>query len=686
MVYASLLLIGLSGYVRLVAQPDTDQLKAQLAAERDVHKRIAMLNELAEHYARSEPMQTIRYADEAIALAQEVEDIGGLAEAFHKRSMGLLYTNSNDSALLAYSIREAIALSAQVPDSQLLARCYLLHAGWYNRYNMPDSAFVCYQRTLDLARRTGNQRAEFAALNSLSIMSQEHRRDDALAYGMQALNLARKMDDKLCIGAASNSIGNYFFSKRDFAAALAYYRESIEVKKTTGDKLGTIVTTCNLCLTYYHLGKTREARTLIEEGLQLALAVGKNDRMMSCLSELANLELMEQNYSAALAYGQRGLDLAGQTHVSLADHKNMLAIMARAAAGKGDYQQAYLFHQEYKTLSDSFEFGEANRRLEDLRLAYRTEDLATRNDLLTQRIRNQRLLNITACLLVTLMLFISFFFYYRYRSQQRVKAMLEQKVEARTADLRQLNEELKQANAELESFVYIVSHDFKEPLRNISSFTGLLARKLAPEVRAAHSDLFDFITGGVTQMRALLDDILAFTHTRKLSVEREPVDPNEVLDEVLLHLQDTLRQRGAVVHREPLPVLPAYRGQLYLLLKNLIENGIKYNQSPVPEVHIQCRQTPDGYYFRVRDNGIGISREYFDYVFMMFKRLHSRSEYQGSGMGLAICVRVLQQLGGKIWIEQSEPGQGSTFVCYLPAMYPVEEVQRQQPVHQQALS
>lgn len=226
--------------------------------------------------------------------------------------------------------------------------------------------------------------------------------------------------------------------------------------------------------------------------------------------------------------------------------------------------------------------------------------------------------------------------------------------------------QLEEYNKELENFAYIASHDLKTPLRNISSFLKLIQRKLHNHPNPSIIEYLDFASNSAKQMHYLVEDILEYSRLGDQSLLMTKVDMNEVLKKVQRNLLNTIEERnGKVVAQNELPSFFANETQLILLFQNFIENGLKYNQSEVPTVTISNESDKDWIIVHFQDNGLGIPKEYREKVFEMFKRLHHQSEYQGSGVGLAICKKIVEQYKGNISISQPQAG-GSIFTIKIP--------------------
>ncbi len=220
--------------------------------------------------------------------------------------------------------------------------------------------------------------------------------------------------------------------------------------------------------------------------------------------------------------------------------------------------------------------------------------------------------------------------------------------------------DLQRVNKELEEFVYIASHDLKEPLRSIKSFAQILSMKLEDELSQENKEFFGFITDGVKRMEILLNDLLEFARIGENKQQSEYVDLNHTLQIVLQSLQVRIEENNAQIISDTLPVVKAIPTRMQQLLQNLIGNAIKFKGAHDPIIHIKVCKEDDFYIISIQDNGIGIDDAYREKVFKVFQRLNSRNAYDGSGIGLSICKKIVNNLNGKIWLE-SEKGKGKTF-------------------------
>lgn len=255
--------------------------------------------------------------------------------------------------------------------------------------------------------------------------------------------------------------------------------------------------------------------------------------------------------------------------------------------------------------------------------------------------------------------------------QVEIEAALELKtaivnIILRQADeLAQLAQDLERSNAELKKFAYVASHDLQEPLNQVANYVQLLEMRYDDAVDEDGKEFINFAVEGVSLMQTLIDDVLAYSKVDMQAIEFEMIEAETALNRALSNLRRRISDSQAVITHDSLPTIMADSTQMMQLFQNLVGNAIKFRSEQSPEIHISAKRQDDHWLFSVKDNGIGIDPQFSERIFIIFQRLHTRDEYQGTGMGLAICKKIIECHRGQIWVE-SELGQGATFYFTIP--------------------
>lgn len=231
--------------------------------------------------------------------------------------------------------------------------------------------------------------------------------------------------------------------------------------------------------------------------------------------------------------------------------------------------------------------------------------------------------------------------------------------------LEQLTTDLQRSNRELEQFAYVASHDLQEPLRAVSGYTQLLVQEYQNSLDESAQEYMAYVIDGATRMQQLIQDLLAYSRVSTRTQAFVSIDGETVLRQAVNNLQVAIAESSATITHDPLPQVNGDKTQWLQLFQNLIANAIKFRREEPPQIHIMAELKEREWLFSVRDNGIGIKPQYLDRIFEIFKRLHTRREFPGTGIGLAMCKKIVERHGGSIWAE-SQPGVGTTFYFTIP--------------------
>lgn len=254
-----------------------------------------------------------------------------------------------------------------------------------------------------------------------------------------------------------------------------------------------------------------------------------------------------------------------------------------------------------------------------------------------------------------------------FKGQKATQVVIRDITDRKKADaiIQERTEALESANMDLEYFAYVASHDLKEPLRKISSFTEMLSRRYTGQLDEKAEKYIWFIVDGTKRMEALIEDLLTYSRLGASQLSVQPMSAENLVEQAIGDLEQIIKESGAEITHDVLPVVQVNPIQFGQLIRNLVHNAVKFRGSDKPRVHISAEKTDDYWVFSVRDNGIGIDPKQSERIFKIFQRLHTRDEYSGTGIGLAVAKKIVERHGGRIWVE-SVPGKGSTFYFTVP--------------------
>ncbi len=258
-----------------------------------------------------------------------------------------------------------------------------------------------------------------------------------------------------------------------------------------------------------------------------------------------------------------------------------------------------------------------------------------------------------------------------YEQAEQDRALMERSLEITSQELLQRNQDLARSNTELQQFAYVASHDLQEPLRMVASFIQLLAKRYQGRLDAQADEFIAYASDGATRMQRLINDLLAYS---RLETRRRPYEPTPIADMLelsLMNLRVAIAESEAVVSHDPLPTVMADQDQLTQLFQNLVGNAIKFHGPEAPRIHVSAEASAHAWTLAVRDNGIGLESQYAQRIFVIFQRLHTAAQYPGPGIGLAICKKIVERHGGRIWVE-STPGAGACFKFTMPRAQELE--------------
>ena len=526
------------------------------------------------------------------------------------------------------------------------------------------------EQLLELSWRLNDPEKEVSALTNLAIVkSIESDYKTAIPLLVEALEKSQKLGFRSTAANCLINIGNIYAHLFNYDEALDRYRTALNDYVDVLSDDTAIAIKLNTGNIYYASEQYNESLDFFKKAIESALALDKKTlaaRACVLISrsylDLGKMGLAIEHTLKATSLidnidkvSWRSINLINQAHIQFltgdtkGGYEKALRGIATARRFKDDASEL----RGFKLLSEIFKKGKNYERALRSQMVYSQKQ----NDYLKMQ-RNMHILD----------------FEIRYALGEKERKIEELTKEnryqalllERNSQIEKQNEQLRQANEELQQFAYISSHDLKEPLRMIGSFTQIIEQKYASKLGEEPKSYFQFINEGVSRMHGLLDALLQYATIGKIDLELEPVEVQEVINIARTNLTVKIEETDANILCGEMPTVKAISSFLVQLFQNLISNAIKFRQEESrPIILINAEERTQDWLFSVEDNGIGIAQEHKERIFIIFQRLHKRNKYEGTGIGLAICHKIVSQLMGKIWIE-SELGKGTTFFFTIP--------------------
>ncbi len=590
--------------------------------------------------------------DEAISiLTKLIQDISGdggksLGDACYR--LAKAYQSIGNFELAFEYHFKALQIREELEDRNAIAFS-LYQIGGVHFYQLNyHKAIEYYEKCLEVAEELDHKVLKLTSFGALGgAYSRMNQRELSLEYNLKAYNLSMALDNQPQLSYITFNLGDNYQTLGEYDKALEFFIQSYERNIKDKDQWGHISSTKKIGEIYMVLGNREKGLKYLRESLVLAQDLGARPILLD-------------------------------VYKSLATHLDNI----------GEYKEANMYYRNFSELKDSLRNEATLQKMSDTKMQYeitkKEKDILKRDAELQNTYRNFLIVGLFALMVILWQL------HSKYKSQtehnkiqtEKNYQIQQQNVELEKAHLKQVetnqllkeqneqsliqNKKLERKNDELQRFAYIASHDLKEPLRNIGSFATLLKRRFKGKLGEDADEYINFITTNVSRMYDLLHEVLMYSKLENEEIYEESVSLNGVVDTVIATLKGKIMEHNVDIIVSELPDVKGHRSHLSQLFQNLISNSIKYTNQSNPKVEIGIKegfQGNDLVYF-VKDNGIGIDMEFKERVFEIFKRLHGKDEYEGTGVGLSICKKIVNQNHGEIWVE-SEVGKGATFYFTL---------------------
>ncbi len=566
--------------------------------------------------------------------------------------------------------KEALDLIDDESDEELQAEVYNQLSQVYIKKQEYSKILDYSEKVLQISRRTENVEKELSALNNIAIyygVKADYK--TAMQYFLDALDKSKSIGYRYHIANSLINIATIYASLFNYKEAIDRYQTVLKDYKDSLESYTQVIIYNNLGNIYYHDDQPERAKANFEKAYELAVQTNYKEMMAHSLAQKSRSEAALSNYE--VAYEQalaaqelfEGLGEVNGRQINLINLGNILyhkkevdqAVkytsqgIVVAKRMKDDiseirgYQLLANIYQEMKDFEKALKyqvvFSKAQEKFSNVQISRQIVDYEIDRSIKEKQKKIEQLT----------------------RENEIQALLLEQ-----TDKIKRQNQELSQVNEELRQYAYVASHDLKEPLRMIGSYTQLIERIYKDQQTEDSQLFFKFVNEGVNRMNNLLDDLLRYATIGNTEAEKRTVKIVDIVEVSIKNLRLSIEESKAVIHYDQLPEVYSINSLLIQLFQNLISNAVKFrNAEAQPEIEIACIEKADLFEFSIKDNGIGIAPEFKKRIFVIFQRLHARTEYEGTGIGLAICQKIVQRLGGKIWVD-SESGKGATFYFTLP--------------------
>lgn len=640
-------------------EAQVDSLQNVLSETRKPRQKVDVLNTISYTYRRIEPEKVIEYALQAQQLAAQHQYTKGEAIAF--KNIGI---------------------------------------GHYKLGSSRDTIVGFFQKATEKAKEVGDIYTEIACLNNIALVySFSLEFYTGIQYLLQAIDLYDKhyQKDNQLKGTMVANVGFSYFSLEDYPKALTYFERAIQIANDNNIPALRSIYLDDLGRTYLKLNRFDEAESTLNQALEeqskmgdyqstiqtlqykieLSLKRNKYNEALShglkalempqiqdfstllsgTLNRLMEVSILAEDYEKAIEYGEKSIEITRKSDL-LAFEKEALSYLFIAYNKQGLFAKAYQASSRYISLTDSLQNSEKEKYTANLEAKYQNNERNQRIEFLNQEQKNQQIrIQLLIGLIVLTLLSIGIISFLYFKRQQSSTIIAEKNLK--------LNEYIKY-NMELENFAHIASHDLKSPLRTIVSYSQLLQRKSNYKLDETEKEYLDYVITGTKEMSLLVDDLLSYSQIQSKAIAIETIDPIVLINDVLRLIHTLVEEKKADIQLNLEPkTIKGDPTKLKQLLQNLISNAIKFHKpNEIPIVKINLTDDDRYWKFEIQDNGIGIEQEYYDKVFLIFKRLQGKERYEGTGIGLAICKKIADQHNGNIWVN-SEVGKGSTFTVTI---------------------
>lgn len=664
-----LIILSLICSTNLLAKQEViDSLERILSSEIHDTIKAKVLRQLGWKYADVDLDKCINTSNRLMEVGKRLKDNRIIAIAYNLLGVANDYNNADINVVLDF-YNKSLAYTDKIDEPKLKANVLNNMGLTYVRAGQYLKSYAAHEEALTIVEELKDTITMVRCYNNIAVgFTEREDPQKAKVYYKIALDYSKSLGNKAYIAALTNNIGNIYHEEGVLDTALMMFEEALALKRGLGQKRPLITTLTNIADIYNGQEEYAKSIDLAKEAYAIAKELNYPHGQALALYCLSEIYESQGNFDQSIRVANSALNILGESG-KLHLRKELNLHLSQIYEVIENNTLAFRHFKAYSLMKDSLYEEEKMRQIDQLELKHQIQAkeienklLRTEQEMIEETLKNRTSLGIGLCITLFLVAGWGFAVYRSNREKKRLNLLLESEVQHRTQELEEVNSDLKQANYELRAFNHIASHDIKEPIRNIGNYSSLVFRKLPDELQENFREEFHFIKSNANQLYTLIEDFARYTSmSNQEAVRIEKVD----LNDLVTSLNIVIGTGKGTILNHGLPVLPTNSALMYIAFKNLIENGLKFNQSEEPKVELSYEEKERAYHLIIEDNGIGIPKSYHQNIFTMFKRLHNRAEYEGSGIGLALVKLVMDKLGGQIELDSS-PEKGSRFTLVLP--------------------
>lgn len=671
MILKKWLIITCSIFVLSAFSQKQDSLVMLLEKEQSPQERVELLLAISIEYFYTNQTKYQFYAKEAHDLYKQHDLQNDTLEAKILFEIGCSFCFVNDTTSCFYYFHQAETIAEKYHNTTLLSQINGEKGMAYGSLGVSDKAILHYQKSLRIAEANNDSIGISMNANNIGLIFLDLKEfDQAKIYFQKNYDISKSQNDIHGCAISFSNMGSIALEQKKYDKALAYFKNALNIVDSLGLTYGIML--CNMNIGRVYFGKNLIEGALKHQEIAYGLAQKAGfPEQATCALEMALIKFKQKNYITSIEKAKEAIEL-GEGVLDKKQMSEMYKCLIDNYKALREYEEALHYYELYETARDSSFNQQRIKTFAEMEYRFQNDKKETENQYLkAEQLKNQTIIKqrtiiaIGVAIGLLLLIILVLILWQKNKQKRQYNKQLETRVKERTVHLEESNQKLKAANVELERFAYITSHDLKEPLRNISSFAGLIRRKIKQKKYDDLEDYSHFIIKSASQMNHLIQDVLEFSMIDKNSKDQKYINLTEMLNKIKIDLHLLITEKRAHIVYPPSAYIIHVPIQLSLVFKNLIENGIKYNQSLNPVIKITYQKHKTQQVFLIEDNGIGIPAAYQEQIFEMFKRLHNRADYEGSGIGLAICKKIIEHLKGELLVN-SQVGKGTVFELRIP--------------------